>query len=71
MIFYNDQDTNVGSDPIEEKKSLMKRLINQKILVPDILSLLPGWRCELQPDIDAVNEEIDEWLKTLVCFFHF
>jgi hypothetical protein len=68
MVPHSDRDTSVGSDVLEEKKSLMKRLTNQKILVPDILSLMPGWRCDLQPDIDTINEEIDEWLKTLVCF---
>ncbi|KFZ07596.1 hypothetical protein V501_06304 [Pseudogymnoascus sp. VKM F-4519 (FW-2642)] len=57
--------TRVDHDPIEERKSLIKRLVNQKVLVPDILTLLPGWRCNLQPDIDSTNEEIDVWLRTL------
>ncbi|KAI5922436.1 terpene synthase [Camillea tinctor] len=50
-------------DPAEERKSLVKRASNQKVLVPDLVSLLPTWPCDIQPDIDEVNEEIDEWLK--------
>ena len=48
----------------EAKTNLISRLQNQKILVPDLLSLLPGWRYGLQPNIDTINVEIDEWLKT-------
>lgn len=59
----------VDDDPIEERKSLIKRLVNQKVLVPDILTLLPGWRCKLQPDIDSTNEEIDVWLKTYISWW--
>lgn len=54
------------SGPISDREKVVERLKGQKILVPDILSLLRGWRCDLQPDIDAVNEEIDIWLKTYV-----
>jgi hypothetical protein len=53
-------------EPIAERMALIKRTAGQKVLIPDIISLLPGWRCELQPDIDSVNVEIDEWLKTYV-----
>lgn len=47
-----------------EKKKLLSRLEGKKLLVPDLISLLPGWRYGLHPDVDAVNMEIDEWLKT-------
>ncbi|KAI0007588.1 putative pentalenene synthase [Xylariaceae sp. FL0662B] len=46
----------------DERKSLIKRALNQKVLVPNILSLMPAWASELQPDIDKINQEIDEWL---------
>ncbi|KAI0477864.1 terpene synthase [Xylariaceae sp. FL0804] len=52
-------------DPVQERKSLIKRAVNQKILVPDLLSLMPAWPSELQPDVDEVNKEIDEWLPTV------
>lgn len=54
------------TEPISEseKQRLLSRLEGKKLLVPDLISLLPGWRYGLHPDVDAVNEEIDEWLKT-------
>ncbi|CAJ2505362.1 Uu.00g127560.m01.CDS01 [Anthostomella pinea] len=48
-----------------EKDNLIKRALNQKILVPDILSLMPAWASDVQPDIDEINEQIDQWLKTV------
>lgn len=30
-------------DPVDERKNVVKRALNQKILVPDILSLMPAW----------------------------
>ncbi|QGA20885.1 hypothetical protein EYB26_008595 [Talaromyces marneffei] len=48
-----------------EKRELLSRLEGKKLLVPDLISLLPGWRYGLHPDVDPVNEEIDEWLKTV------
>lgn len=49
---------------VDERKNLVKRALNQKVLVPSILSLMPAWPSELQPDIDEINKEIDEWLPT-------
>ena len=49
---------------VDERKSVFKRALNQKVLVPDILSLMPAWPSKTQPDIDEINLEIDEWLKT-------
>jgi hypothetical protein len=53
-------------EPISEseKQELLSRLEGKKLLVPDLISLLPGWRYGLHPDVDTVNEELDEWLKT-------
>lgn len=53
-------------EPISEseKRELLSRLEGKKLLVPDLISLLPGWRYGLHPDVDPVNEELDEWLKT-------
>lgn len=53
-------------EPISEseKRELLSRLEGKKLLVPDLISLLPGWRYGLHPDVDSVNEELDEWLKT-------
>ncbi|KAI1777451.1 putative pentalenene synthase [Hypoxylon cercidicola] len=50
---------------VDERKSLIKRALNQKVLVPSILSLMPAWPSELQPDIDEINRVIDEWLPTV------
>lgn len=53
-------------EPEDERKRLIKRAVNQKILVPDILSLMPAWPSDVQPDVDEINKEIDEWLPTSV-----
>ena len=47
----------------DERKHLVRSVLDQKILVPDILSLMPAWPSSLQPDVDEINMEIDEWLK--------
>ena len=47
-----------------DRQRVVARAINRKIRVPDILSLMPGWLSELQPDVEKVNIEIDQWLKT-------
>lgn len=49
---------------IDERKNVVRRVLNQKVLVPDILSLMPAWPSNMQPDVDEINLEIDEWLKT-------
>ncbi|KAI0905844.1 terpene synthase [Ustulina deusta] len=51
--------------PEDERKKLIKRVLNQKILVPDILSLMPAWPFDVSPDFETVIEEIDEWLLTV------
>jgi hypothetical protein len=55
-----------ASEIFDERKEVIKRALNKKVLVPDILALMPAWPSEFQPDIDEINLEIDEWLKTLV-----
>lgn len=50
----------------EDTEKILSRIRGKKLLVPDLISLLPGWRYGLHPNIDAVNEEIDEWLKTYI-----
>ena len=30
-------------DPIDQRKNVLKRAVNQKVLVPNILSLMPAW----------------------------
>ncbi|KAI0514879.1 terpene synthase [Xylaria bambusicola] len=52
-------------EPENERKNLIKRVLNQKVLVPDILSLMPAWPSEVQPDVDEINNKIDEWLPTV------
>ncbi len=66
MVPDIDRVARISPDPIGDRKRVVERAKNQKILVPDILSLMPAWRVGLQPDIDSVNEEIDVWLKTYV-----
>ncbi|KAI1334097.1 terpene synthase [Xylariaceae sp. FL0016] len=55
----------VPTSPEEERKVLVQRALHQRILVPDILSLMPAWPSDVQPDIDEINEEIDRWLPTV------
>lgn len=47
-----------------ERHGVIQRTLNKKILVPDIMKLMPAWPSEIQPDVDEINLEIDEWLKT-------
>lgn len=47
-----------------DRQKVILRALNQKITIPDILALMPAWKSEFQPDIDEINVEIDEWLKT-------
>ncbi|KAI1737472.1 terpene synthase [Xylaria scruposa] len=51
--------------PEDEREAIIKRVVNQKILVPDILSLMPAWPSAIQPDVEEINEQIDEWLPTV------
>lgn len=55
---------NDTTEIFDERKEVIKRVLNKKVLVPDILALMPAWISEFQPDIDEINLEIDEWLKT-------
>ena len=48
----------------DERKPLVRNVLGQKVLVPDILSLMPAWPSNVQPDVDEINLEVDEWLKT-------
>jgi hypothetical protein len=48
----------------DERKKLVKRALDQKILVPDILSLMPAWPSDVRPDIEEINREVDQWLLT-------
>lgn len=63
-IAVDKQTTKTGPVTEEETQELLSRIEGKKLLVPDLISLLPGWRYGLHPDVDSVNEEIDEWLKT-------
>ncbi|KAK1238120.1 hypothetical protein MKX08_002699 [Trichoderma sp. CBMAI-0020] len=47
-----------------ERREIIKRALNKKVLVPNILELMPAWHSEFQPNIDEINVKIDEWLKT-------
>ncbi|TRX95656.1 hypothetical protein FHL15_003614 [Xylaria flabelliformis] len=51
--------------PEDEREAIIKKVANQKILVPDILSLMPAWPSAIQPDVEEINEKIDEWLLTV------
>lgn len=48
----------------DERRKIIRRALNKKILVPNILELMPEWLSEFQADIDEINVQIDEWLKT-------
>jgi hypothetical protein len=54
----------VGKLVADERKRVISRALGQKVLVPDILALMPAWPSGFQPDVDEINMEIDEWLKT-------
>ena len=47
-----------------DREKVIARALGQKIVIPDILSLMPAWPSEFQPDLDEINFEIDQWLKT-------
>ncbi|KAI2464668.1 putative pentalenene synthase [Annulohypoxylon bovei var. microspora] len=57
--------TDAAESLADERKILIKRALNQKTLVPNILSLMPAWPSQVQPDVDEINKEIDEWLLTV------
>ncbi|KAI1437061.1 terpene synthase [Xylaria sp. CBS 124048] len=62
---WSPAEDNDVSQPFDERKQLIKRVMRQKILVPDLLSLMPAWTSELQPDIDEINVEVDKWLPSV------
>lgn len=48
----------------DEREQLTKRALNQKILVPDILSLMPAWPSAIHTDLEELRRECDRWLLT-------
>ncbi|KAI1827036.1 terpene synthase [Xylaria intraflava] len=54
-----------SSQPLDERKQLIKKVLGQKIMIPDLLSLMPAWPSDVQPDIDEINIEVDKWLPTV------
>lgn len=48
--------------PQDERKRLTDNVAGKKFVVPDILSLMPDWPSNVQPDVDEINKEIDAWL---------
>ncbi|KAI1268082.1 terpene synthase [Xylariaceae sp. FL1019] len=64
-IWAEEQVAAQKDDAADERKAIVKRVLGQKILVPDILSLMPAWPSDVQPDIDEINEEIDAWLPSV------
>jgi hypothetical protein len=47
-----------------ERREIIRRALNKKVLVPNILELMPAWPSECQPYINEINVKIDEWLET-------
>lgn len=58
------QTTDNAAKRSDERREVIRRSLNKKVLVPNILELMPAWPSEFQPDIDEINVKIDEWLKT-------
>lgn len=52
-----------------ERKDVIERLKNQIIVIPNLLSLLPGWRCEVNPNVDVIEKEFHIWLERHVVSF--
>ncbi|KAI1118408.1 terpene synthase [Nemania sp. NC0429] len=52
-------------EPQDEREQLIKRVLNQKILVPDLLSLMPTWPSAIHPDLEYIRRECDKWLLTV------
>ncbi|UKZ89674.1 uncharacterized protein TrAFT101_004716 [Trichoderma asperellum] len=59
------QITDNAAKPFDEREEVIRRALNKKVLVPNILELMPAWPSEFQPDIDEINVKVDEWLKTV------
>jgi len=65
---YRDHQTRAKgpkSDHTADRKALVRRMQGQKVLVPDIITYMPAWRVGLHPAVDAINTELDIWLKTI------
>ncbi|KAI1453320.1 putative pentalenene synthase [Annulohypoxylon moriforme] len=62
---WDSSSTDTVVSATDERKSIIKRALNQKILVPNILSLMPAWPSQVHPDVDEINKQIDEWLPTV------
>ncbi|KAI1175881.1 terpene synthase [Nemania sp. FL0916] len=56
---------NRAAEPQDEREQLVKRVMNQKVLVPNILSLMPAWPSAINPAQEKTSEEVDRWLATL------
>lgn len=54
----------IALDNQDEREQLTKRALNQKILVPDILSLMPAWPSNKHPDLEEIRRECDRYLLT-------
>ncbi|KAI1803295.1 putative pentalenene synthase [Daldinia bambusicola] len=51
---------------ITERDNIIKKVLHQKIRLPNVMTLTPEfWFNEIQPDLDEVNREIDEWLPSV------
>ncbi|KAI1166210.1 terpene synthase [Nemania serpens] len=55
----------IALDNQDEREQLTKRALNQKILVPDILSLMPAWPSNKHPDLEEIRRECDRYLLTV------
>ena len=55
-----------AAEAFNERKDVIRRALNKKVLIPNILAFMPAWLSEFQPDVDEINLELDEWLQRFV-----
>ncbi|KAJ5109500.1 pentalenene synthase [Penicillium angulare] len=49
----------------QERNNLRDKHKNQKVTIPNLLSFLPGWRCEVNPYLHAADKDFHAWLNSL------
>ena len=46
----------------EQPISILRALRGQSIVLPDLNAILDGWPREVNPNLDRLRRDLDEWL---------